>query len=276
MTSPLYIRLNTQSFPFFIRHSQSKFPASLPLHLSTTLLITRGLLISLSLNPPPLLAIIRIIHRIGGNTDRLILDLLRQNQIQEDGQKPCDREPGLHDQDNRVEEPLFGLVGPAVREHIREPLGHEDGADAQRQCSSEDEPVPAREGHGGDDADARDGDASKQKGGEAAQDGGGDRHERGREFGEDAHDEEEEAGAVAGFAIGAASECYYAIVLGEHTHRRDGAEGGDESVESVREDAPLDPGVEELAFDFETGDIAGGGDVTNSFHHEHNVDGHQW
>lgn len=49
--------------------------------------------------------------------------------------------------------------------------------------------------------------------GHASQDGGGDGDEGGGELGEDAHDDEEEAGGVAGLAVGAAGEGNDAIVL---------------------------------------------------------------
>ena len=213
ITGNLCARLNTQVISILRSYTaRANLRNRLLLHFPPTLLITR-LLISPPLNSPPLLPIIRIIHRIGGNTHSLILDLLRQYQIQKDRKEPRDREPRFHDQNNRIEETLLGLIGPTVREHIGEPLGHEDGADAQRQRGGEDEPVAPREGHGGDDADARDGDAGEEEGGEAAQDGGGDRDERGGEFREDAHDEEKEAGAVAGLAIRAAGQCDDSVVL---------------------------------------------------------------
>ena len=63
--------------------------------------------------------------------------------------------------------------------------------------------------------------------------------------------------------------------MGEGGHGRDGAETGDEAVEPVGEDAALDAGVEELAFDFEARYVAGGGDVADCFHHEDDVDGHE-
>ncbi|KAL8935774.1 MAG: hypothetical protein Q9211_004524, partial [Gyalolechia sp. 1 TL-2023] len=144
------------------------------------------------------------------------------------------------------------------------------GAEAERHGSREDEAVAPGEGDGGDDADAGDGDGGEEEGGHAAEDGAGDRDEGGGEFGEDAHDEEEEAARVARFAVGAAGQGDDAVVLGEGAERGDGQEAGEEAVEAVGEDAALDAGIKEFAFDFEAGDIAGRGDVADGFHHEDN------
>ena len=113
-------------------------------------------------------------------------------------------EAGLQHQNDGVEEALLGLIAALVREDVREPIGDQDRAEAQRERRGQYEAVAARKGHGGDDADARDGDGAEEEGGEAAEDGRRDRDERGGELGEDAHDEEEEAGGVAGFAVRAA------------------------------------------------------------------------
>jgi hypothetical protein len=45
------------------------------------------------------------------------------------------------------------------------------------------------------------------------------------------------------------------------------------TVEAVGEDAALDARVEEVAFDLEAGDFAGGSHVADAFHHEDEVDG---
>lgn len=49
---------------------------------------------------------------------------------------------------------------------------------------------------------------------------------------------------------------YDTVILGECGHWGDGAEGGENAVEAVREDAALDAGVEEGARDVKVGDVA--------------------
>ena len=142
-------------------------------------------------------------------------------------------ETRLQHQDYSVEESLLGLIVPFVREDVREPIRDQDRAITQREACGQDEAVAPREGDGGDDADARDGDGGEEEGRQAAEDGVRDRDEGGGEFGEDAHDEEEEAGAVAGFAVRAPRQRDDAVVLGECRHGGYGAEGGDEAVEAV-------------------------------------------
>ena len=142
-------------------------------------------------------------------------------------------ETRLQHQYYRVEETQLGLIAPLVRKHVREPIGHQDGAEAQRRARGQDEAVPARKGDGGDDADARDGDGGEEEGRQAAEYGVRDRDERGGELGEDAHDDEEEAGAVARLAVRAARQGDDTVVLGEGGHGGDGAEGGDEAIEAV-------------------------------------------
>lgn len=159
-------------------------------------------------------------------------------------------ETGLEHQNDGVEEALLGLVAALVREDVREPVGYQDRAEPERERRGQDKTVASRKGHGGDDADAGDGDGAEEEGGEAAEDGARDRDERGGELGEDAHDEEEEAGGVAGFAVRAAGQGDDAVVLGEGRHGGYGAEAGDEAVEAVGQHAALDPRVEEFAFDF--------------------------
>ena len=170
---------------------------------------------------------------------------------------------------------MLRLVVPLVREHVREPVGDQDGTETEGQGRRQDEPIAPRERHGRDDADARDGHGAEQEGRQAAEDRVGDRDQGRGELGEDAHDEEEEAGRVAGFAVRAAGQGDDAVVLGEGGHGRDGAEAGDQAVEAVGEDAALDAGVEESAFDFESRHVAGGGDVADCFHHEDDVHRHE-
>ena len=55
------------------------------------------------------------------------------------------------------------MVIARVREHVAEPVGQEDGAETEGQAGREDEAVPAREGDGGDDADAADGDGAEEE-----------------------------------------------------------------------------------------------------------------
>ncbi|KAL8688932.1 MAG: hypothetical protein Q9218_005279, partial [Villophora microphyllina] len=186
--------------------------------------------------------------------------------IQKNRHESRQREPRLAHQHNRVEKPPLRVIVPAICEDVLKPIGHERGAEAESEGGGEDEAVSTGEGNSGDDADA------------AYRDGGeeeGDGDEGGGEFAEDTHHQQKEAGGVAGLAVRAAGEGDDAVVLGEGGERGYGQETREESVEAVGEDAALDAGVEEGAFDFETGDVAGRGDVTDGFHHEDDVDGEQ-
>ena len=204
-----------------------------------------------------------------------MLNLLLQHQVQKHGHEPREREPRFADQGDGVVEARQRPVVARVGENVFEPVGHERGAEAEGQRRGEDEPVAPGEGHGGDDADAGDADGGEEEGRHAAQDGRRDGDEGGGEFGEDAHDEQEEAAGVAGLAVGASRQGDDAVVLREGGERGDGQEAGEEAVDAVGEDAALDAGVEEFAFDLEAGDFAGGGDVADGFHHEDDVDGQQ-
>ena len=226
------------------------------------------------MNPRPLLFISRLVNLIRRQLrDLLVLNLLWQDQIQHQVDKRHERKARLHDQDDGIVEAQQRAVRPVVRKDVGEPGRHHGGAEAEREARGEDEAIATGEGHGRDDADTGDGDGGEQERGHAAEDGGGDSDEGCGEFGEDAHDDEPEAAGVASFTIGAAGECDDAVVLGEGGHGRDGAERGDDAVETVGEDASLDPGVEELAVDFEARDVAGRGDVADGFHGEHHVHG---
>lgn len=61
-------------------------------------------------------------------------------------------------------------------------------------------------------------------------------------------------------------------ILSKGGHGSDGAERGDDAVESICKDASLDARVVHVAVDLETRNIAGGGDVANGFHGEDHVD----
>ena len=184
-------------------------------------------------NPTPLPIIRNRIDLIRRNARRLILHLLLQDQVQENGHEPRDREARLEHEHDGVEEALLRLVPAAVGEDVGEPVGNEDGAEAEGERRRQDEPVAPGEGDGGDDSDARDGDGGEEEGGQAAEDGVRDRDERRGEFGEYPHEAEEEAGGVAGFAVRAPGQRDDAVVLREGAHGRDGAEARDEAVEPV-------------------------------------------
>ena len=170
---------------------------------------------------------------------------------------------------------MLRLIIPLVRKHEREPVRDQNGTEPQRHGRRQDEPIAPREWHGRDDTHARNGHGAEEEGRQTAEHRVRNRHERRRELGEDAHDEEEKAGGVAGLAVRAAGQGDDAVVLREGGHGRDGAEARDEAVEAVGQDAALDPRVEEGAFDLEARHVARGADVADGLHHEHDVDGHE-
>ena len=158
-------------------------------------------------NPIPLRLVvlcIRIIRRLPNN---LIIHLLLQQEVQDDGQECRDREPGLKDQDDSVEEPSFrpsSLVG----KHEAEPVGYEGRTKANGQAGREYEAVTASERYGADDAKTGYRDSGEKKRRHPAENRSGDRDEGSGKLGEEAHDNKKEAGTVPGFAIGAAGKGY--------------------------------------------------------------------
>lgn len=180
-------------------------------------------------------------------------------------------EASFHEQDYSIEETLLGLIVTRVREDVRKPIRDQDGAETERKRRSQYEAVAPGERHGRDDTYARDGDRAEEQGRQATEDGARDCDERGGEFGEDAHEEEEEAAGVTGFTVRATCEGDNAVILRKGRHGRYSAEAGDETVETVGEDAALHPRIEEFAFDFYARHVACGGDVADYFHHEDDV-----
>ena len=188
---------------------------------------------------------------------------------------PRTSETGLEHQDDGVEESLFGLITPFIRENVGEPIRDEDGAEPEREGRGQNEAITPGEWHSRDDADTGDGDGAEEKSREAAEDRVGDGDEGGGELGEDAHDGEEETGGVAGLAVRAAGQGDDTVVLGEGGHGGDGAEAGEEAVEAVGQYTTLDARVEEFTLDFQPRHIACGRDVADGFHHEDNVHGQE-
>lgn len=144
------------------------------------------------------------------------------------------------------------------------PSRHHRSAKAQRQRRREHEPIAPRKRHRRNNPDTRRDDRGKQESRHAAQHSRRDRDERRGELRENPHDQQPEAGGVAGLAVGAARERDHAVVLREDGHGRDGAEAGDEAADAVGQHAALDTGVEEGAVDLEARDVAGGGNVADA------------
>lgn len=137
--------------------------------------------------------------------------------------------------------------------------------------------------------------------GHASQDGRGDGDKGGGELGEDAHDDEEEAGGVAGFAVGAAGEGDDAVVLlfvntaiqpcsrgskiqpgeGDNAylrksrHGRNSAQPGQHPIKPVRQHPALNPRIEQSPLNLQPRNIARGRDIANRLHHEHDIDRQQ-
>jgi hypothetical protein len=64
--------------------------------------------------------------------------------------------------------------------------------------------------------------------------------------------------------------------LSECRHRGDSHQCGEDSIDSVCENATLDTRIEQLAFDIEPGNIAGSGDISDSLASTDDEDCHQW
>jgi hypothetical protein len=201
----------------------------------------------------------------------LVLVVLRKHHIQNQRNKPRDYKARRHDQLDGINQAGQAAVVARVRKHIRKPVRHQRRAHAHRKRRRQDKPVAARKRHQRDDADAGDGHAREQKRRHAAQHRRRDGDQRGGKLGEHAHDDQEEAAAVARLAVCAARQRDDAVVLRKRRHGRDGAQPREQPVEAVGEHAAADARVKGLALDVQPRHVARGGDVADGLHHEHHV-----
>ncbi|KAG7828354.1 hypothetical protein KL920_003491 [Ogataea angusta] len=197
--------------------------------------------------------------------------LLRQEQVEDDADEAGDGEAGLHDENYGVEEAGKPGVVAVVREDVAEPVGEQRGAEAEHERAREHEAISSGEGRGGDDLEPGHGHGREQERGHAAEHGFRNGDERGGEFREHAHHNEEKAAPVPNSPGGALGDGDDAVVLRKSRHWRHGHERGDDAVDSVREHTALDARLVVGALDVGAGHVAGGGDVADGLHHEHDV-----
>lgn len=206
-----------------------------------------------------------------------ILHLFLEKQVQNHACGSRDGKASLHDEDNGIEEALERLVSARISKNVVEIRRHQSCTVAEGQAGSEDEAVPAGEGHATRyDCDARNGHRAEEERGHAAQDGWWDGDEGSSKLCKDAHDKQEEAAGIASSAVGAAGEGDDAVVLRKGAHWRYGHEGCETAVEAVGQDSSLDARLEYHAIDFKVGDVAGGGDVSNGLSQADDEDGQHW
>ncbi|KAG7867031.1 hypothetical protein KL918_003226 [Ogataea parapolymorpha] len=166
--------------------------------------------------------------------------LLRQKEVEDDADEAGDGETGLHDENNGVEEAGERGIVAVVREDVVEPVGEQRGAEAEHERAREHKAVSSGEGRGGDDLEAGDGHGREQERGHAAENGFRNGDERGGEFRENAHHNEEKAAPVPNGSGGALGDGDNTVVLRKGRHRRHGHERGDDAVDSVGQHTSLD------------------------------------
>lgn len=85
-------------------------------------LVRHNLVPVLTLDMSPLFLVRRLIDSVGRELGNLVvLELLGEDEVEDDGQEGRDGEPILHDQHNGVEEAEEGVVGARVGEDVAEP-----------------------------------------------------------------------------------------------------------------------------------------------------------
>lgn len=80
--------------------------------------------------------------------------------------------------------------------------------------------------------------------------------------------------AVTGHSIGTSRQGNDTVVLCKGRHGSHGGQGRKDRTKTVGQDTSLDTGIENLALDFESRDIAGGGDIADGFTGTNHEDGY--
>ncbi|KAG7935537.1 hypothetical protein KL934_002096 [Ogataea polymorpha] len=212
-----------------------------------------------------------LLDELGRGID--VVWLLRQEEVENDANEAGDGEAGLHDENNGVEKAGERVVVAVIREDVVEPVGEQRGAEAEHERAREHKAVSSGEGGGGDDFKTGNGHGREQEGGHAAKHGFRNGDERGGEFRENPHHNQEKTAPVTNGSGGALGDGDDTVVLRKGGHRRHGHQRGDDAVDSVCEDTALDARFVVGALDVGAGHVARGGDVADGLHHEHDIAG---
>jgi hypothetical protein len=151
-------------------------------------------------------------------------------------------------------------------------LGDHCCTKAEGETGGQDKPVPPCEGGGRDNPDTAHCNRGEQEGRHTTEHCTRNRHQRRRKLRKNSHNDKPEASKISSLAVSTSCKSNNTVVLCESGHGCNSAQRSNDAVQTVCEHATLDTRVEELAVDFKTRDIAGGGDVANGFHSEHHVD----
>ncbi|KAH3671077.1 hypothetical protein OGAPHI_000788 [Ogataea philodendri] len=196
---------------------------------------------------------------------------LRNEQVEEDTKETGHGKAGFHHQDDGVEESRKRFVVTGVGEDVVEPVTNKRGAETEHERAGQDESVSSCERSGGDNLETGNSNRGEQEGGHSSEHGAWDGNQCSGELRKHSHDNQEEAAPVSngsGCALGDGDDT---VVLGKGGHWGHGHQSGDDTIETVGKHTSLDSGLVQRTLDVCSGHITGGGDISDCFHHQHDV-----